>query len=41
MPELRSIDAFARDARSWKYAPLASPEATACQHVAISYRVKP
>ncbi len=32
--------AFVDEARSWRYEPLAARDATACQHVEISYRVR-
>jgi TonB family protein len=32
-------NAFVDEARSWRYEPLAAPDATACQNVEISYRV--
>lgn len=33
-------DAFVAEARSWRYEPLAAPDATACQKVEISYVVR-
>lgn len=32
--------AFAADARTWRYAPLAVPTATACQQVQIDYKLR-